>query len=52
MMHLDPRSEQCELEVQKIIHLQRIANELPNAFSDTKRITKSYIPVKNAPNSN
>ncbi|RTK56694.1 hypothetical protein DRJ73_15005, partial [Enterococcus faecalis] len=49
LMHLDPRSGQCELEVQKIIHLQRIANELPDAFSDTKRITKSYIPAKNAP---
>ncbi|RYR45645.1 hypothetical protein Ahy_A07g031457 isoform B [Arachis hypogaea] len=49
LMHLDPRSGQCELEVQKIIHLQRIANELPDAFSDTKRITKSYIPAENAP---
>ncbi|QHO17366.1 Copia-like polyprotein [Arachis hypogaea] len=49
LMHLDPRSGQCELEVQKIIHLQRIANELPDAFSDTKRITKSYIPAENVP---
>ena len=48
LMHLDPRSGQCELQVQKIIHLQRIANELPDAFSDTKRITKSYIPAENA----
>ncbi|GJY11352.1 hypothetical protein Tco_0379537 [Tanacetum coccineum] len=40
---LDPRSGQCELEVQKIIYLQRIANELPDAFTDTKRVTKSYI---------
>ena len=47
-MHLDSRSGQCELEVQKIIHLQRIANELPDKFSDTKRITKSYIPAENA----
>ena len=29
--------------------MQRIANELPDAFSDTKRITKSYIPAENAP---
>nr|AEL30347.1 copia-like polyprotein [Arachis hypogaea] len=35
LMHLDPRS--------------RIANELPDAFSDIKRITKSYIPAENAP---
>ena len=33
----------------KIIHLQRIANELPDALFDTKRITKSYIPAKNVP---
>ncbi|GJY77293.1 disease resistance CC-NBS-LRR class family protein [Tanacetum coccineum] len=46
---LDPRSGQCELEVQKIIHLQRIANELPDAFTYTKRVTKSYIPALNAP---
>ncbi|GKA12979.1 retrovirus-related pol polyprotein from transposon TNT 1-94 [Tanacetum coccineum] len=46
---LDPRSGQCELEVQKIIHLQRIANELPDAFTDAKRVTKSYIPALNAP---
>ena len=49
LMHLDPRSGQCEIKVQKIIHLQRIANELPDAFFDTKRITKSYIPAKNVP---
>jgi hypothetical protein len=35
--YLDPRSGQCELEVQKIIHLQRIANELSHAFIDTKK---------------
>jgi hypothetical protein len=47
--YLDPRSGQCELEVQKIIHLQRIANELLDAFTDTKRVTKSHIPALNAP---
>ena len=46
---LEPRSGQCELEVQKIIHLQRKANELPDAFTDTKRVTKSHIPALNAP---
>ncbi|GKA61585.1 hypothetical protein Tco_0760992 [Tanacetum coccineum] len=38
-------SGQCELEVQKIIHLQRIANELSDAFIDTKRVPKSYNPA-------
>ena len=31
------------------MHLQAIANQLPDAFTDTKRVTKSYIPVANAP---
>ena len=47
-MHLDPHTKQCELEVQKIVHLQVIANQLPDAFINTKRVTKSYIPVANA----
>ncbi|GJV27053.1 hypothetical protein Tco_1383501 [Tanacetum coccineum] len=46
---LDTRSGQCKLEVQNIIHLQQLANELPDAFTDTKRVTKSYIPALNAP---
>ena len=28
--------------------MQRIANELPDAFIDTKRVTKSHIPALNA----
>jgi len=46
---LDSRSKQCEIEVQRIVHLQRIANQLPDAFSDSSRVTKSYIPAENAP---
>ena len=49
LSHLDPRTNQCELENQKIIHLQSIANQLPDAFTDTKNVTKSYIPVANTP---
>ena len=44
-----PYTKQCELEVQKIVHLQAIANQLSDAFIDTKRVTKSYIPAANAP---
>ena len=47
MAHLDPCTSQCELEVQMIIHLQNLANQLPNAFIDTKKVTKSYIPTAN-----
>ena len=40
MTHLDPYINQCELEVQRIIHLQNIANQVPDAFIDTKKVTK------------
>ncbi|KAL0556275.1 hypothetical protein IC582_004787 [Cucumis melo] len=49
LSHLDPRTKQCELQVQKIIHLQSVANQMPDAFTDTKKVTKSYIPAANAP---
>ena len=47
MLHFDPRTNQCELEVQRIIHLQNMANQFPNAFIDTKKVTKSHIPTAN-----
>ena len=34
LTHLDPHTNQCELEIQKIIHLQGLANQLPNVFID------------------
>ena len=48
MSHYDPRTKQCEQEVQKISHLQNLASQLPDAFTDPKRVTKSHIPVANA----
>ena len=42
------QKKKCELEVQKIIHLQNIANQLLDAFIDLKRVTKSHIPIANA----
>jgi len=30
------------------MHLQEIANQLPDLFTNTKRVTKSYIPAVNA----
>ena len=49
LSHLDPRTNQCELEVQRIIHLQGIANQLLDVFIDNKKIMKSHIPVANTP---
>ncbi|GKD89474.1 hypothetical protein Tco_1364981, partial [Tanacetum coccineum] len=49
LLYLDPRTKQSETEVQKIMHLQEIANQLPDAFTSIKKVTKSHIPAANAP---
>ena len=49
LSHFDPRAPICEQEIQKIIHLQKIANQMSDAFTDLKRITKSHIPAENVP---
>ena len=47
MSHLDPRTAQCDKEVQRITHLWKIDNQLPDACTDTAKVTKSYIPAAN-----
>ena len=49
LSHLDPCTKKSELEVQKIIHLQGLANQLPDAFIDSTKVTKSHIPTANIP---
>ena len=49
LSHLDPHTNQCELEVQRIIHLQGIANQLPDVFTDNKKIVKSHTLAVNTP---
>ena len=49
LSHLDPRTRQCELEIQNIIHLQSVANQMSDAFTYTKKVIKSYISAVNAP---
>ena len=49
LSHLDPRTSQCENEVRRIVHLQKIANRLPDAFNDAAKVTKSHVPTMNAP---
>ena len=46
---MDPRTNLCEQEVQKIVQLQSLANQLPDALADPKRVTKSHIPAVNIP---
>ena len=49
LSHYDPRTNQSELEVPRMIHLQNIANQLPDAFIGTKKVTRSHIPAANTP---
>ncbi|KAL0415793.1 UNVERIFIED_CONTAM: hypothetical protein Slati_3411200 [Sesamum latifolium] len=47
MSFMDPMTNDSELKVQRIIHLQSIANRLPDVLTDTKKVTKSHIPAEN-----
>lgn len=47
LSHLDPCTNQCELEVQRIIHWQSTVNQLPNEFINNKKIVKSHISAAN-----
>ena len=49
MSHLDPCTNQYELDVKRIIYFQNLANQLPNAFINTKKVTKSHISATNTP---
>jgi hypothetical protein len=49
MQSLDPRTSESELEIRRILHLQGLAKELPDAFTDHERVTRSHIPAVNAP---
>ena len=49
LLHLDPRTKQSKLEVQKIIHLHDLADQLPDVFTDLNKVLKSHITAVNAP---
>ena len=49
LSHLNPYYSICEQEVQKIIHLRKIANQMLDTFTNLKRITKPHIPAENIP---
>ena len=44
-----PHTQESELQVLRILNLQNIANNLSNAFTAGKDVTKSYIPARNVP---
>jgi hypothetical protein len=45
----DPHTQETQFQVQKIIDLHHIANNLPDAFTDYKGVTKSLHPARNVP---
>ena len=45
----DPRTKETELQVQRIIDFQHIANNLPDASTNTKGVRKSSFPTRNVP---
>ena len=47
--YLDPPSAHSDKEVQRILSLQNIANQLPDAFNDLANVTRSHIPAANVP---
>ena len=49
LSRLDHRTNQRELKVQRIIHLQNITNQISNAFNDSRKIIESHIQVENTP---
>ena len=49
MSHYDPRTAQCETEVQRILDLQKVADSMPDSFTDTAKVTRSDIPSQNVP---
>jgi hypothetical protein len=46
-----PRTQEIELQVQKIINLYNVANNLPDAFTDYNGIIKFWNLIDNAPES-
>ncbi len=46
LSHLNPQENQCEQEVHKMIYLKNITNQLPDAFTNIPRVTKSHIPLQ------
>jgi hypothetical protein len=45
----NPCTKETELQVQKILELQQIASNLPDAFADYKGVIKSFNSAVNAP---
>ncbi|KAL6191811.1 hypothetical protein ACLB2K_038200 [Fragaria x ananassa] len=49
MSHYDPRTSQSEIEVQSILDLQKVADSMPDSFTDIAKVTRSTIHATNVP---
>jgi uncharacterized Rmd1/YagE family protein len=49
IISLDPRTQETELQVQKIINLQNTVNNLPDAFTYYNGVIKFWNPTVNTP---
>ena len=47
-MFLDPRTQEYEKEIERILHLNQLANRLPDSFNNAINVTKSHIHATNA----
>jgi hypothetical protein len=45
----DPRTNLSDTETQKILHLTRMMEQLPDAFTDAAKVTRSNVPAANTP---
>ena len=43
----DPRTQKYEREVERILHLNQLADRLPDSFNNAANVTKSHIPTVN-----
>ena len=49
MSHMDPPTTHGDKELQRILSLQNVANQLPDAFNDLTNVTRSNIQAVNVP---
>jgi len=42
-LNFDPRTSLAKIEVVKILHLQKIANQISNGFNDAPRIIQTSL---------
>ncbi|XP_004301938.1 PREDICTED: uncharacterized protein LOC101304199 [Fragaria vesca subsp. vesca] len=49
LSHYDPRTSQSESEVTRILELQKVADTMPDSFSEIAKVTRSDIPAANVP---